>query len=78
MWARGYTLSRHWLAPATRHDARPQIDTCNASVKEFETKFRNQILFQELEFGQDVDGLTQTILDSMFRKLLKSEFCKIK
>jgi hypothetical protein len=27
-----------------------------------------------LDFGQDVDGLTQTILDSLFRKLPKSNF----
>jgi hypothetical protein len=62
-------MSRHRLAPATRHDARRQRDMCNTSVKEFETQFRNQIRFQELEFGQDVDGSTQTILDSMFRKI---------
>jgi hypothetical protein len=71
MWAKACALSRHRLAPATRYDARPQKDTCNASVKEFETQFRNQIQFKELEFGQDVDGSTQTILDSMFRKNTK-------
>jgi hypothetical protein len=71
MWAKGCALSRHRLAPATRHNARPQKVTCNTSVKEFETWFRNQIRFQELEFGQDVNDLIQTILDSMLRKITK-------
>jgi hypothetical protein len=61
----------HRVAPVTRHDVRSQRDTCIASVKEFETQIRNQIRFKELEFGQDVDGSTQTILDSMFRKITK-------
>jgi hypothetical protein len=38
--ARGCALSRHRLAPAMRHDARTQRDTCNAGVKEFQTKFK--------------------------------------
>jgi hypothetical protein len=69
-WARGCALSRHRLAPATRH-ARPQRDTCNANVEEFQTKFKEPIRFQGREFGQDVDSSTRTILDSMFRKIAK-------
>jgi hypothetical protein len=69
-WARGCALSRHRLAPATHH-ARPQRDTCNANVEEFQTKFKEPIRFQGREFGQDVDSSTRTILDSMFRKIAK-------
>jgi hypothetical protein len=32
---------------------------------------QNQFRFQRLEFGQDVDGSTQTIFDLMFRKTTK-------
>ena len=39
-WARGCALSRHRLAPATHHAARPQIDMSNPSVKEFQTNFK--------------------------------------
>jgi hypothetical protein len=30
----------HMVAPATRHEAKPQRDTCNTGVKEFQTKFK--------------------------------------
>jgi hypothetical protein len=46
-------------------------------IHNFKRSLRNQIRFQRLEFGQDVDGSTQTILDSMFRKLPKAELKKI-
>jgi hypothetical protein len=48
-WARGCVLSRHRLAPATRHDARPQRDTCNGSLKEFQTKFKELDLISRIK-----------------------------
>jgi hypothetical protein len=30
----------HRVVPATRHEAKPQRDTCNTGVKEFQTKFK--------------------------------------
>jgi hypothetical protein len=69
-WARDCALAKHWLAPATRH-ARPQRDTCNASVKEFQTKFKELELISRIRIWADVDGSTRTILDSMFWKITK-------
>jgi hypothetical protein len=32
----------------TRHDVRPQRDTCNASIKEFQTKFKEPDLISKI------------------------------
>ena len=38
-WARGCALSRHRLALATRHNARPQKDARNAGARKFKMDF---------------------------------------
>jgi hypothetical protein len=64
-------MCTHRFTSATRQDTRPQRDACFAGVKEFKMQFKNQIRFQGLEYGRDVDGSTQTISDSIFRKITK-------
>jgi hypothetical protein len=57
-----------------RHTSQCQAAEGRAQRRRAEIKkwiLQNQIRFQRLEFGQDVDGSTQTILDLMFRKITK-------